>query len=358
MTPRVSDRPALADIFAPVQEDLAAVQEELRRQLTPPAGAMQAFLLRMQRAAGAADDAGNGGSLLAKISAHLAAGQGKGLRPALVMLAARLGSHPSRQALVPLAAAIELMHHATLVHDDIIDAAPTRRNQPSLNAVWGNEISVIAGDFLYARAFALAAGFLRTEEMQTLARVADVLCQGELAEIEHRFDTDLTEDAYLRIIQQKTAILMSACCELGARVGGAPEDVARRMGGFGMAFGLAFQIADDCLDLIGDEAALGKSTCADLAHGSLSLPFIYLAGACASEERRALFEPCFQPGPGQAAAIIRLVRQAQQAGAIERAYETARGWARQAQQHVEPLDGCPLKSQYLALADYAVERHT
>ena len=357
MTPRVSDRPSLAEIFASVQDDLAAVQDELRRQLVPPAGVMHAFLQRAQRSGHMAGDATpDDASLLAKVSAHLAAGQGKGLRPALVMLASRLGTRPSRQTLVPLAAAIELMHHATLVHDDIIDAAPVRRKQPSLNAVWGNEISVIAGDFLYARAFALAAGFLGTTEMQTLARVADIMCQGELAEIEHRFDTDLAEAGYLHIIQQKTAILISACCELGARLAGAPDDAADRMAEFGMAFGLAFQIADDCLDLIGNEAALGKSTCTDLAHGSLSLPFIYLAASYSSSERRELFEPCFHEGAQQEAAIARLVRQAQQAGAIERAYQTAHAWAKRAQAAVEPLNGCALKSQYLSLAEYAVER--
>lgn len=344
---------SLPEILAPIQDDLAAVQAALHGQLIPPANLAQDLLERAQRSADPGDP--DGASLIARVSDHLAAGQGKGLRPALVLLAARAGANPSRSTLVPLAASIELMHHATLVHDDIIDAAPVRRKRPSLNAVWGNEISVIAGDFLYARAFALAAAFLRTSEMQRLARVADVMCQGELAEIERRFDTDLTEERYLEIVRQKTAVLLSACCELGAAVAGAPPETVQRMADFGMAFGVAFQIADDCLDLIGDEQSLGKAVGTDLSQGSLSLPLIYVGQSQAPPQRRALFAPCFN-GATQREATSRVVQRARESGAIERAYATARAWVRRAQQAVEPLNGPALKQHYWSLAEYAVER--
>ena len=338
----------LADILAPVQDDLAAVQEEIRRQLVPTAGLVHHLLAGSQTR--------QTESLLTRVSRHLSNGQGKGLRPALVMLSSRLGRPVSRETLVALAASIELMHYATLVHDDIIDEAPLRRNQHSINAVWGNEISVIAGDYLYARAFALAAGSLRTSEMQALARVAETLCRGELAEIEHRFDTDLTEETYLKIIEEKTAILLSACCELGAVVADAAPEAARRMAEFGTAFGLAFQIADDCLDLIGDEASLGKPIGTDVMQGSLSLPLIYLGQSYTPTARRELFEPCFSSHGAHRAATARLVRLAKETGAIDRAYETAHAWAQRAQRAIEPLNGFPFKTHYWSLAEYAVER--
>lgn len=343
----------LPEILAPVHDDLAAVQDALHRQLIPPSGAVRAWLEQAQP--GSADGADHAASLVQRVSEHLAAGQGKGLRPALVMLASRIGPQASRTTLVPLACSIELMHHATLVHDDIIDDAPMRRKRPSLNAVWGNEISVIAGDFLYARAFALAAGFLQTTQMQRLARVADVMCQGELAEIEHRFDTDLTEERYLEIVQWKTAVLLSACCELGAAVAGASAEAVQRMAEFGAAFGVAFQIADDCLDLVGDEQALGKSVGTDLSQGSLSLPLIYLGQSQTSQQRRALFEPCFNGG-GAREAMARVVQLARASGAIERAYAAARAWVKRAQQAIEPLNGLALQHHYWSLAEYAVER--
>ena len=361
----VRDLLSLTEILGAVREEMGAVQAELRRQLGPPEQLVSLLMSQIQQPGGGPRrgplvDGLQALPLLMRVREHLIAGQGKGLRPALVMLAARVGSRVDVQTLVALAASIELMHHATLVHDDIIDAAPVRRKQPSLNAVWGNEISVISGDYLYARAFVLAASSLQPPELKALAHVAEVMCQGELAEIEHRYDTDLTEEGYLDIIRQKTAILMSACCELGAAVAGAPPETARRMGEFGTAFGLAFQIADDCLDLVGSEESLGKAVGNDLMQGSLSLPFIYLGQSQSAAQRRALFEPYFSHGDrhGERPPVSRLVTLARECGAITRAYETARVWARKAQEALEPLNGSPVRAHFWSLAEYAVERQS
>lgn len=206
--------------------------------------------------------------------AHLFGAPGKMLRPTLVFLSARFGPSHDGPVIVDLAQSLELVHTASLVHDDIIDGALLRRNQPTVNAAWSEEIALIVGDYLFAKAYALAAVLPKPEVIALVAQTVFALCDGELNEIaaEPRVPT---EREYMDRIELKTASLYAACCQGAALLADADADVVARLGGFGTEFGLAFQITDDVLDLAGDAATFGKHVGQDLERGMLTLPMIY-----------------------------------------------------------------------------------
>jgi len=226
---------------------------------------------------------------------------GKRIRPALALLAAGIaktkkqtrrgqtpqagqGSDPS----VRLAAAAEMIHTATLLHDDVIDGASLRRGLSTLNAKWGDTLSVLSGDYLYSKAFCLLSGLEDQQVLNLMSNTARTVCEGEVAQIQHQYDLSLSIARYLEIIQWKTASLMSACTQCGALLGGASESEAQGLKAFGLNFGLAFQIMDDTQDLVGEEEAAGKSLGTDLGTGQLTLPLLYLRDASGPQAREAL----------------------------------------------------------------------
>lgn len=329
----------LDEALAPVQQALEGVTSRVLEALTDP---------------------------VARTVVYLIAAGGKRIRPALVLLGGLAGTSPNRHALTETAAAVELIHTATLIHDDIIDRSPLRRSQPTFHYRWGTERAVLMGDYLYATAFALLAALQTPYVVQVMAQVCRQLSRGELREVEARFRLDLTEEEYLAIIGDKTASLISGCCRCGAFLGGGTPDVVERLGQFGVNFGLAFQIVDDCLDLMGDHRQLGKSILADLDKGTLSLPIIYLAQTVTARQRRQLFAPLLGP-TGRSwrrsgaravnpAALSRIAKAAQSTGAIGRARARAQEFVQQAQAalaHV-PMNGLSTACQQLA--EYAVLR--
>ena len=229
--PTARSTPGLKTILEPIQADLNRVKERQVESLHTP---------------------------VAKKAVYLIAAGGKQLRPALVLLAGRSGdSARTREALIDLAVAAELIHTATLIHDDIIDQASVRRRQPTFHQRFGTERAVLMGDYLYSVAFARLARLRDPLVMEEMARVCEQLSVGEFQEVDSRFNADLTEAQYLEIIRDKTASLIAVCCRLGAHVAGAVPAVVERLGVFGLNFGLAFQIMDDCLDLMGDEEIVG-----------------------------------------------------------------------------------------------------
>lgn len=234
--------------------------------------------------------------------AHLFGSPGKMLRPTLVLLSARFGPSYRDAKIVDLAESLELVHTASLVHDDIIDGSLMRRNQATVNARWGDEVAVISGDYLFAKAYALAAVLPKPEVISLVAQTVFALCDGELKEItgEPRVPT---EREYLERIELKTASLYAACCQGAAMLADADAEIVATLGSFGTNFGLAFQIADDVLDLDGDDETLGKHVGQDLERGMLTLPMIYaldelgpavgrrfLAARKSSEETRDLLK--------------------------------------------------------------------
>src|SRR3954470_17965344 len=198
---------------------------------------------------------------------------GKHLRPALVALTARAIGEP-QDAHITVAVIIEMVHLATLVHDDVMDEAEIRRGQLTLAANWGNEIAVLFGDCLFAQALKLAASFPTPEICRAVAMATNTVCSGEILQTQHRRDFQLTREKYFRMLEMKTAELFALSCELSACLSGATAETRNALRQFGLVFGTAYQVFDDCVDLFGSERSAGKSLGTDLAKGKLTLPVL------------------------------------------------------------------------------------
>lgn len=201
---------------------------------------------------------------------------GKRLRPALVILSSQFGDY-NRKQIVPLAAGIEILHMATLVHDDIIDDADIRRGVPTTQAKWGKDMAVFTGDFLLTRAFSLITQNVEFENMHKLSNVMKAICEGEIDQYEFRFDLDTNVNDYLKRIGRKTALLFSLSCRVGAEESKCGQRDTWNLWQFGKNLGMAFQIVDDLLDFSGDVGTVGKPLLADFANGVFTLPIIYTA---------------------------------------------------------------------------------
>jgi octaprenyl-diphosphate synthase len=214
-------------------------------------------------------------------------GNGKHLRPALVALSANaLGK--LNDSHVTVAVIIEMVHLATLVHDDVMDEAEIRRGRPTLAANWGNEIAVLFGDCLFAQALKLAAGFPTPEVCRAVAMATNTVCSGEILQTQHRRDFQVSRSEYFRVLEMKTAELFALSCDLSAFLSGAPAGQRSALRQFGLAFGTAYQVYDDCLDLFGSETVAGKSLGTDLAKGKLTLPVLLLWERASAADRARL----------------------------------------------------------------------
>ncbi len=212
---------------------------------------------------------------IARYADYALNGQGKHLRAALVALTARALGNVS-EAHVRAAVIIEVVHLATLVHDDVIDEADLRRGRPTLAANWSNEIAVLFGDCLFAHALKLAASFPTPEVCRAVAMATNTVCSGEILQIQHRRDFHFTRQQYFKVLEMKTAELFALACELSAGLSGVASEQKRALRRFGLAFGTAYQVYDDCVDLFGSEAVAGKSLGTDLDKGKLTLPVLLL----------------------------------------------------------------------------------
>src|SRR5438552_3525962 len=202
-------------------------------------------------------------------------GQGKHLRPALVALTANaLGK--ATEAHVTVAVIIEMVHLATLVHDDVMDEAEIRRGRLTLAANWGNEVAVLFGDCLFAHALKMAASFPTPEVCRAVALATNTVCSGEILQMQHRRDFQFTREKYFKVLEMKTAELFALSCELSACLSGTTSEQRLALRQFGLAFGTAYQVYDDCVDILGSETAAGKSLGTDLAKGKLTLPVLLL----------------------------------------------------------------------------------
>lgn len=214
-------------------------------------------------------------------------GEGKHLRPALVALSAS-ASGEINDAHVTVAVIIEMVHLATLVHDDVMDEAEIRRRRLTLAANWGNEIAVLFGDCLFAQALKLAASFPTTEVCRSVALATKTVCAGEILQTQRRRDFRFTRKEYFKVLEMKTAELFALSCELSGSLSGVAPEVRQALREFGLAFGTAYQLYDDCVDLFGSEAAAGKTLGSDLAKGKLTLPVLLLWERADDADRRLL----------------------------------------------------------------------
>lgn len=221
--------------------------------------------------------------IVQRMARHIVAARGKRIRPALALLTAQAlgGSEPDR--VIDAAVGIELLQTATLIHDDIVDSANTRRGVPSLNAIWGNQVSVLMGDFLLSKALQILVGLKSQKVMEAAMQATQRMVEGELLEIE-KGDVAITESVYLDLISKKTSALIALSCEVGAILSGGSSEQIAQMVAFGELLGLAFQITDDVLDFTGDSAALGKPVGNDVKEKTITLPLIRALENCSNGE--------------------------------------------------------------------------
>ncbi len=318
----------LASIQGPVREDLDRVAAELRRIV------LSDF------------------HMIEEVNDHLLFMQGKLFRPTLLLLSSRVDATPGALA-VTLAAVVELVHLATLVHDDAVDHSVLRRGLPTVNALWTHQVAIIMGDYLYSRGVTELAERGQLEALAVLARAANEMSVGEMRQLTSYDALDFTEEDYYRLIAAKTASLMSASCEMGALAGNPRHREA--LASYGHNLGMAFQIADDLLDYTGTEATTGKPTGHDLRERKVTLPLVgALAAASEAEEQeiRSFFTRV-DPSDAEIARIIEIVAQR---GGLDYARRQAETYAQRAVDALAGLgDGGPVEALREAVA-YAVRR--
>jgi octaprenyl-diphosphate synthase len=318
----------LKELYAPVRDELDQVEEVLREELRSD----YPFVDR-----------------LVKHGFRLG---GKRMRPALVLLSAKATGTLKPEHL-KLAAAVELIHTATLVHDDVLDEASLRRHLETVNARWDNEASILLGDYLFTRSVCLAGSLEDTFACQSIGQAGQSMCQGELRQIESRGNYQLSEETYLDIIAGKTAALTACCCRLGAHYAGASTDSCEAFTRFGQYLGIAFQIADDLLDLLGDEQVAGKSLGTDLLKQKPTLPLIHVLECADAAQREEVISVLSRSGNHHRAALQPWLDRFD---ALTYAQDKAQSYAREAGSQISFLPETPAGNALLGLIEFAVSR--
>jgi octaprenyl-diphosphate synthase len=277
---------------------------------------------------------------------------GKRMRPALLLLAAKAAGKVTHDHFV-LAAVVEMIHTATLVHDDVLDDATVRRHVDTVNARWNNEASVLLGDFLFSHSFYMASTLETTFACQVIGRATNQTCEGELRQIHSRGKFDLTEPDYLDIIRAKTAELCACSCRLGSHYAGATPEIEESLTRYGRNLGIAFQIVDDLLDVLGDEDTAGKTLGTDLEQQKPTLPVIYLLRQADAEERANLIEILKSPNHTSG---NRLQPWLARGEAIAYAREKALWYAEQARVELNGLPAGHVRNTLAALTEFVVDR--
>ncbi len=320
----------LRDIIQLVEEDLARVEEIFEAQFRSDVG------------------------LVGEIGRYIRGGGGKRIRPALLLLACRLCGYRGDRA-ITLASVVEFIHTATLLHDDIIDEATVRRGKRSVNSRWGNDITVLLGDFLYTKSMSMA---LSQDNLPILRLLSDVtlrMIEGELLEIERNGDLRMSEAQHLDIIRRKTADLFSACMSIGAILGEVGEEKRSALTSYGLNLGICFQMVDDLLDFTADEKVLGKPVNNDLREGKLTLPAIFLlrkAGAVGAQTvSHVLADRGFERVSRE-----ELLRLARDHGALDEARALAERYAEAARKDLAAFDRSPFREALSVLPDFILSR--
>jgi octaprenyl-diphosphate synthase len=317
-----------AAMFAPIARDLDEVERLLRQTLESPRPGV------------------------GRLIAHLAPYRGKRLRPALLLLTARACGRagPAHHL---LAAVVEMIHTATLVHDDVLDSATVRRHAPTVNAGWGNQASILLGDYLFTHAFHLSSTLDDVQACRLIGEATNRLCEGELHQVVQKGNLDLGEAEYFDIIDAKTAELTACSCRLGALYSGAGEDVVEQLSSYGRSLGMAFQIADDLLDLVGEEEKAGKSLGTDLEQQKLTLPVIRLLATAPAEQAGRVRSLLRSTVPTRRAV---LARELEASGALAYARRRAEEFAARAAADLECLPPSECRTILEALTERVVNR--
>lgn len=294
--------------------------------------------------------------LVENIGHYLVEAGGKRLRPLMVLLTANALGYPKtggKTEHLDLAAIIEFIHTATLLHDDVVDMSSLRRGRPTANAQWGNAPSVLVGDFLYSRAFQMMVGIGNMDIMAVLANTTNVISEGEVQQLVNAKNPDVTEDNYYQVIDKKTAILFAAACEVAAVLSGATNEQRRALANYGRKVGVAFQLVDDALDYTGDAATLGKNVGDDLAEGKPTLPLIY-AMRTGTPGQAAIIANAIRNGDAsQLNAILEIV---QATGAMTYTLDAAREQVRQAITELNSLPDNTFTQAMRQVAEFSLAR--
>jgi octaprenyl-diphosphate synthase len=320
-------RAALQEILEPVRQDLERMETHLRGILGEHEGRVRELI------------------------EHVGNFRGKRLRPALVLLAARCCGDVTDEHL-EVAAIVELIHTATLVHDDVLDEADMRRRLPTINRRYGNETAVLLGDYLFATAFSASAALEDRLASRYLSHITGVVCQGEIQQISERGNLDLDEKGYYEIISRKTASLYAAAARVGAAYAGADETTTTAFESYGMDLGLAFQIIDDCLDITGEEENVGKSLGTDFRQAKVTLPVIHFLRTAPEADRETMRRLAGEGG----AALAEARRMLEEHGSLAHADEVACRHITAAAGHLDVVPPSPHRSALQSAAEYVLYR--
>jgi octaprenyl-diphosphate synthase len=292
--------------------------------------------------------------LIPTVGSYVLRSGGKRIRPLLLLLAARLCGYRGERA-VPLASIVEFIHTATLLHDDVVDNADLRRGQESANAVWGNEASVLVGDFLFSKSFSL---LVRDGDIRILQAMSDAttrMAEGEVLELLKTADLETLEAEYLQVVINKTAVLLAAACEIGALLGGADDDRVAALRSFGMEVGVAFQLMDDCLDYVGDQKEFGKEPGTDLHEGKITLPLIHALRLC-TEQERAVVQTILEKDGLEPLDLQRVTELIEKYDGIAFTRDQASERIDRAKTRLDLFETCPERAALATVADYVVSR--
>lgn len=293
--------------------------------------------------------------LIRKVGEYVLASGGKRIRPMLLLLCARLAGYRG-EVHIGLASVVEFIHTATLLHDDVVDGAVLRRGNASANSVWGNEASVLVGDYLFAKSFSIMVDGGDLRVLKVLSDATTMMAEGEVQQLINTCDVDLDEERYMSVVRNKTAVLIAAACRCGGILGGVDEEKQKVLGEFGMNLGIAFQFMDDSLDYVAEESEFGKAKGHDLAEGKVTLPLIHALRHASDSERERVAtileqEELLPDDLGFVAALIG------RTGGIEYTRRRARELVDEAKDKLLPLfPGGPEREALFELSDYVVSR--
>ncbi len=329
-SPAISTPQTMTDIWETYRDELAEVEDQVRKNFDSQV------------------------TLVNTVAGHILSSGGKRLRPLLLLLCARLCGYTDREDLV-LGSLIEYIHTATLLHDDVVDDADLRRGRQTARKVWGNQISILVGDYLYSTAICQIVDFRNQGINEVLSDACRRMAEGEVLQLYYNGNPAVPETEYLRIVEHKTAALIAAACRMGAIIGGASADQQTALFQFGQHLGIAFQLADDTLDYAANGDRLGKSLGQDFRQGKATLPLLHLWQHCREEDRRMIKE-CMETRTPTESDLLRILSLMQEYGSLSYARGCAQTFVDTANCDLALFEDSPPKRALTVVADYLVSR--
>jgi octaprenyl-diphosphate synthase len=320
----------MADVWEAYREDLVGIEDQVRKNLDSSV------------------------ALVNTVAAHILSSGGKRIRPLFVVLCARLCGYPGRDHLV-LGSLVEFIHTATLLHDDVVDDADVRRGRRAARKVWGNQISILVGDYLYSRAICQIVDFRNQSINEAMAEACRKMAEGEVLQLYYNGNPLMPEPEYLRIIEHKTAGLIAAACKIGSIIGGAADDQQDTLFRFGQHLGIAFQLADDTLDYAANGDQLGKALGQDLRQGKATLPLLHLLQHC-SEQDRQMIKDRMETRTLSQEDLHRILTLMQEYGSIAYAMDRAQAFVAAAKRDLDSFEDSNPRRALSIAADYMVTR--